>query len=55
MIGVKSAKLLALIIFFPKLLIVCELMEKGDLHHYLLSLHPRYVLCVLYVTDQLGN
>ena len=26
-----------------KLMIVCELMHKGDLHQYLLSLRPRYV------------
>ena len=33
--------------FIPKLMIVCELMRKGDLHHYLLSLRPQYVMCVL--------
>ena len=33
-------------------MIVCELMRKGDLHHYLPSLRPQYVMCVLHIADQ---
>ena len=33
--------------FALKLMIVCELMHKGDLHQYLLSLRPRYVYVLI--------
>ena len=41
--------------FIPKLMIVCELMQKGDLHHYLLSLRTQYVRNVYLCTSPINR